>query len=131
MLCCLLCANITILLNVVLIILIYLKKTAFCVIIHIKGTKIKGKERANMDTNFETLKISTEKDNSQKVREIMAIVYDALMQKGYNPLNQIVAYLMSGDPTYITGHNNARILISRLERDEIMEEFAKEYLKTL
>lgn len=84
-----------------------------------------------MDQFNETLKISTEKDNSQKVKEIMAVVYDALKQKGYNPLNQIVAYLMSGDPTYITGYNNARILISRLERDEIMEEFAKEYLKTL
>ncbi len=84
-----------------------------------------------MDQYNETLKISNEKDNSQKVKEIMAVVYDALKQKGYNPLNQIVAYLMSGDPTYITGYNNARILISRLERDEIMEEFTKEYLKTL
>ena len=84
-----------------------------------------------MDQFNETLKISNEKDNSQKVKETMAVVYDALKQKGYNPLNQIVAYLMSGDPTYITGYNNARILISRLERDEIMEEFAKEYLKTL
>ncbi|MBQ7901091.1 MAG: IreB family regulatory phosphoprotein [Clostridia bacterium] len=79
----------------------------------------------------ETLKISKDKDNSQKVKEVMGVVYDALKQKGYNPLSQIVAYLMSGDPTYITGYNNARILISRLERDEIMEEFAKEYLKTL
>lgn len=84
-----------------------------------------------MNSNFETLKISTEKDNSQKVRDTMAVVYKALDEKGYNPLNQIVAYLMSGDPTYITGHNNARILISKLERDDIMEEFAKEYLKTL
>ncbi len=84
-----------------------------------------------MDQYNETLKISNEKDNSQKVKEIMAVVYDALKQKGYDPLNQIVAYLMSGDPTYITGYNNARILISRLERDEIMEEFTKEYLKTL
>ena len=84
-----------------------------------------------MDQYNETLKISNEKDNSQKVKDIMAVVYDALKQKGYNPLNQIVAYLMSGDPTYITGYNNARILISRLERDEIMEELTKEYLKTL
>jgi len=84
-----------------------------------------------MDQFNETLKINTEKDNSQKVKDTMAVVYDALKQKGYNPINQIVAYLMSGDPTYITGYNNARILISRLERDEIMEEFTKEYLKTL
>ena len=84
-----------------------------------------------MDQFNETLKINTEKDNSQKVKDTMAVVYDALKQKGYNPINQIVAYLMSGAPTYITGYNNARILISRLERDEIMEEFTKEYLKTL
>ena len=84
-----------------------------------------------MEQYNETLKIPQPSDNSQKVREIMTVVYDALKQKGYNPLSQIVAYLMSGDPTYITGYNNARILISRLERDEIMEEFAKEYLKTL
>ena len=84
-----------------------------------------------MDQFNETLKISTEKDNSHKVKDTMAVVYDALKQKGYNPINQIVAYLMSDDPTYITSYNNARILISRLERDEIMEEFTKVYLKTL
>ena len=85
----------------------------------------------NLKQFNETQKINSEKDNSQKVKEVMTVVYDALEQKGYNPINQLVAYLMSGDPTYITGYNNARILISRLERDEIMEEFAKEYLKTL
>lgn len=84
-----------------------------------------------MEQYNETLKINNATDNSQKVREIMGVVYDALNKKGYNPINQIVAYLMSGDPTYITGYNNARILISRLERDEIMEELTKEYLKTL
>lgn len=84
-----------------------------------------------MEQYNETLKINTATDNSQKVREIMTVVYDALKEKGYNPINQLVAYLMSGDPTYITGYNNARILISRIERDELLEEFAKEYLKTL
>lgn len=84
-----------------------------------------------MEQYNETLKINTATDNSQKVREIMTVVYDALKVKGYNPINQIVAYLMSGDPTYITGYNNARILISRLERDEILEELTKEYLKIL
>lgn len=84
-----------------------------------------------MEQYNETLKINTATDNSQKVREIMTVVYDALKVKGYNPINQIVAYLMSGDPTYITGYNNARILISRLERDEILEELTKEYLKML
>ena len=84
-----------------------------------------------MEQFNETLKIPNPADDSQKVKEIMRVVYDALTEKGYNPINQIVAYLMSGDPTYITGYNNARILISRLERDEILEELTKEYLKTL
>ena len=84
-----------------------------------------------MEQYNETLKINAATDNSQKVKEIMTVVYDALKVKGYNPINQIVAYLMSGDPTYVTGYNNARILISRLERDEILEELTKEYLKTL
>lgn len=84
-----------------------------------------------MEQFNETLKIPNPTDDSQKVREIMRVVYDALKEKGYNPINQLVAYLMSGDPTYITGYNNARILISRLERDEILEELTKEYLKTL
>lgn len=89
-----------------------------------------GKE-INMEQFNETVKINTVTDNSQKVHDIMTVVYDALKKKGYNPINQLVAYLMSDDPTYITSYNNARILISRLERDEILEEFAKEYVKTL
>ena len=83
-----------------------------------------------MDFKNETVKISVESLNAQKVRETMRIVYDALKVKGYNPINQIVAYIMSGDPTYITGYNNARVLISKLERDEILEELVKSYLKT-
>lgn len=84
-----------------------------------------------MDQYNETVKINNATDNSTKVREIIDVVYGALKEKGYNPITQIVAYLMSGDPTYITGYNNARILISRLERDEILEELTKEYLKSL
>ncbi|MDY3302989.1 MAG: IreB family regulatory phosphoprotein [Clostridia bacterium] len=83
-----------------------------------------------MDFKNETVKISVESLNAQKVRETMRIVYDALKVKGYNPINQIVAYIMSGDPTYITGYNNARVLISKLERDEILEELVKSYLQT-
>ena len=83
-----------------------------------------------MDFKNETVKISVESLNAQKVRETMRIVYDALKVKGYNPINQIVAYIMSGDPTYITGYNNARVLISKLERDEIHEELVKSYLQT-
>lgn len=83
-----------------------------------------------MDFKNETVKISVESLNAQKVRETMRIVYDALKVKGYNPINQIVAYIMSGDPTYITGYNNARVLISKLERDEILEELVKTYLES-
>ena len=84
-----------------------------------------------MDFKNETLKISVESLNAQKVKDTLKQVYEALKVKGYNPINQIVAYIMSGDPTYITSYNNARVLISRLERDEIMEELVKSYLSTL
>lgn len=84
-----------------------------------------------MDFNEQTVKISVESLNEQKVKRTISIVYDALKEKGYNPIGQIVAYLMSDDPTFITGHNNARVLISKLERDEILEELVKTYLKNL
>ncbi|HBX22320.1 MAG TPA: IreB family regulatory phosphoprotein [Desulfotomaculum sp.] len=63
-----------------------------------------------------------------KAREILLEVYDALKEKGYNPINQLVGYLLSGDPAYITNHNNARSLIRKLERDELLEELVKKYL---
>jgi uncharacterized protein (UPF0297 family) len=62
-------------------------------------------------------------------REILEAVYQALKEKGYNPINQIVGYLLSGDPAYITSHNNARSLIRKLERDDLLEELVKNYLK--
>ncbi|WP_442857200.1 IreB family regulatory phosphoprotein [Cellulosilyticum sp. I15G10I2] len=62
-------------------------------------------------------------------REILMEVYIALQEKGYNPINQIVGYIMSGDPTYITSHNGARNKIRKLERDEILEELVTCYLK--
>lgn len=84
-----------------------------------------------MDFKNETLKISVESLNAQKVKDTLKQVYEALKVKGYNPINQIVAYIMSGDPTYITSYNNARVLIAKLERDEILEELVKSYLTTL
>ncbi len=84
-----------------------------------------------MDFKNETLKISAQSLNAQKVKDTIKEVYEALKVKGYNPINQIVAYIMSGDPTYITSYNNARVLISKLERDEILEEIVKSYLTTL
>ncbi|MBQ2679868.1 MAG: IreB family regulatory phosphoprotein [Firmicutes bacterium] len=68
------------------------------------------------------------KDSVNEARDIILSVTDSLLQKGYNPVNQIVGYILSGDPTYITSFNNARILVRRLERDELLEELVKFYL---
>ena len=64
-----------------------------------------------------------------QAKDILEIVYKALSEKGYNPVNQIVGYIMSGDPTYITSHRNARSLIMKLERDELVEEMLTAYIK--
>ncbi len=71
-----------------------------------------------------------QKDNPVGVKDVLAQVYSALTEKGYNPVNQIVGYIMSGDPTYITSHNNARSLIMKVERDELVEELLKEYISS-
>lgn len=70
-----------------------------------------------------------EKETPTSVKEILRIVYEALDEKGYNPVNQIVGYIMSGDPTFITSHKNARSLIIQVERDELVEELLREYIK--
>ena len=69
------------------------------------------------------------KEQEYDVDSILKDVYEALREKGYNPINQIVGYIMSGDPTYITSHNNARSLIMKVERDEILEELMRFYLE--
>ena len=68
-------------------------------------------------------------DNSGNIRIILSEVYEALAEKGYNPVNQIVGYLLSEDPTYITSHRNARGLICRLDRDELLAEIVRTYIK--
>ena len=68
-------------------------------------------------------------DNKMDVTQVLQLVYEALSEKGYNPVNQIVGYVMSGDPTYITSHKNARSLIMKVERDEILEELLSYYIK--
>jgi uncharacterized protein (UPF0297 family) len=65
---------------------------------------------------------------ANKAREVLVTVYQALKEKGYNPLNQLVGYLLSGDPAYITSHQNARSLIRQVERDELLEEMVGTYL---
>ena len=69
-----------------------------------------------------------QKETPTSVKEVLKVVYEALKEKGYNPVNQIVGYIMSGDPTFITSHNNARSLIMKVERDELVEELLKEYI---
>ena len=68
-------------------------------------------------------------DQLLNVKEIIQLVYTAMEEKGYNPVNQIVGYIMSGDPTYITSHKGARSMIMRVERDELVEELLAEYVK--
>lgn len=76
----------------------------------------------------ETVSFHVEKEKNNKTKEILKSVYEALMEKGYNPINQIVGYILSGDPTYITSHNNARNLIREVERDELLECMVKHYI---
>lgn len=77
----------------------------------------------------ETMKFEVPKENMIEPKEILLYVYDALKEKQYEPTNQIIGYILSGDPTYITSHKDARTIIKRIERDEILEEILKEYLK--
>ncbi|MFZ5645712.1 MAG: IreB family regulatory phosphoprotein [Bacillota bacterium] len=77
----------------------------------------------------ETMMFKVQAEEMNQARDILLTVYSALKQKGYNPINQLVGYLLSGDPAYITSHNNARSLVRRLERDELLEELLKNYLE--
>lgn len=81
-----------------------------------------------MSFTDETVQFDFGDNNKKEVSETLAIVYSALKEKGYNPINQIVGYLLSGDPAYIPRYQDARNLIRRHERDEIMEELVKSYL---
>lgn len=81
------------------------------------------------DNNFnETMQFKPQEEKEVDIREVLTEVYKALEDKGYKPTNQIIGYLMSGDPTYITGHNNARKLIRQVDRDTILEEVLKYYI---
>lgn len=75
-----------------------------------------------------TMQFKFKVDTKMMTRDILKEVYGALSEKGYNPINQLVGYILSGDPTYITNHKNARSMIRKLERDEILEELLKSYL---
>ena len=75
-----------------------------------------------------TMTFSVYEDKEKEMKTILTTVYDALKEKGYNPINQIVGYILSEDPTYITTHNNARSLIRRVDRDELLRALVKAYL---
>lgn len=79
--------------------------------------------------NTQFVKVQAEQE--LQVGEILKTVYQAMTEKGYNPVNQIAGYIMSGDPTYITSHKGARSLISKVERDELVEELLKVYIETV
>ena len=83
-----------------------------------------------MDDNLSTQFFSFEVNMDKKVNDILETVFRALTEKGYNPVNQIVGYVMSGDPTYITSHLGARSLIKKVERDELVEVILKKYIET-
>lgn len=75
-----------------------------------------------------TMNFEVEKIQNIRTKEILKEVYEALQEKGYNPINQIVGYVLSGDPTYITSHNDARNKIREIERDELLEKMVKNYI---
>ncbi len=75
-----------------------------------------------------TMNFKVENENSIKYKEVLKEVYNALDEKGYNPVNQIVGYILSGDPTYITSHNDARNIIRKVERDELLEKMVRFYI---
>ena len=76
----------------------------------------------------ETMSFKVERDKNIKAREILKEVHQALVEKGYNPINQIVGYILSGDPTYITSHNDARNKIRTIERDELLEKMVRYFI---
>ncbi len=81
-----------------------------------------------MDDNNNTMKLAPLTESGNEAQDILLYVYRALQVKGYDPISQLVGYIISGDPTYITSYNSARSMIRRLERDEIIEELVRFYL---
>lgn len=79
-------------------------------------------------TEQNTQKFTVPNDDKENMRRILRSVYEALTEKGYNPINQIVGYLLTEDPTYITNYNNARSMICKIDRDELMQVLVREYL---
>ena len=77
----------------------------------------------------DTIQFAINRNREQEIRDILTAVYEALVEKGYNPISQIVGYILSEDPTYITNYNNARALIVKVDRDELLQQIVKSYLQ--
>lgn len=82
----------------------------------------------NKETNQKTQTFSIHDEKDMSMKEVLTTVYKALIEKGYDPINQLVGYIISEDPTYITNHKNARGLIRKIDRDELMDELIRNYL---
>ena len=87
-------------------------------------------EGSGVEEQFNTMKMNPIVGTGNEAQDILMYVYQALQAKGYDPITQLVGYIISGDPTYITSYNSARSLICRLERDEILEELVRSYIDT-
>ena len=95
------------------------------------GIEQKKDVRLIMQEMNHTQYFKVQKEPELQVKDVLTAVYEALTEKGYNPVNQIVGYVMSGDPTYITNHRGARSMIMKVERDEILEELMENYIRVL
>jgi uncharacterized protein (UPF0297 family) len=106
---------------------LYLKKDVKSSMITLKNSIRRQVNNMNRDPQ-ETMMFNVKKELSDTPKGILLSVYKALEEKGYNPINQLVGYFISGDPTYITSHKNARSLIRKMERDELLEELVRFYV---
>lgn len=88
------------------------------------------KNQRPVDNKQKTLMFPIKEQNREAMREKLQSVYDSLVEKGYNPLNQIVGYIVSEDPTYITNYNNSRAIISKIDRDELLRTLVEDFINT-
>lgn len=96
-----------------------------------KNIRKRGVDMDNNTVSQDTMKFKLGEEKEYVPAEVLITVYKALVEKGYNPISQMVGYIMSGDPAYITSHNNARSIIKKIERDELLEELVKHYVDTI
>ena len=91
---------------------------------------MKDRNQKPIDNKQKTLMFSVQEQHREVIREKLQNVYDALVEKGYNPINQIVGYIISEDPTYITNYNNSRAIISKIDRDELLRTLVEDFINT-